>query len=89
MDDMYESQNEPMPDEAAPDEKMDMGKEELINKDICPDGKPGDVIMLKIMTEHESEFGVSYMGKKGEGEGDDAGKEPMPEMAGGGDSLMD
>ena len=70
------------------EEKDGEGETALINSDICPDMKPGDVMELRIVAVHEGEYQVQYMPKEEDeehGEGEEA-------MAGAGappDSMMD
>lgn len=66
-------------------------KTALINSDICPDMKPGDVMELRVVAVHEGEYQVQYQpkeeGEHEEGEHDEeamAGKEGAPM-----DSMMD
>lgn len=66
-------------DDAPPPEEQDEhgqeGKTALINSDICPDCKPGDVLQLKVLKVHGEELEVQFMGMGGEE------KETPPEMA--------
>jgi hypothetical protein len=81
-----------MPEGSEPrgqDDKEGEGDEHtaLINSEICPDMKTGDVIELRIKAVHQGEYEVQYEPKeKGDGEGD----EPMPEKeAAVPDAMMD
>lgn len=88
----------PMPEHQEGGEAMDdsgkgdmgEGHTALINSDICPDMKPGDTLMLKIMAVHEGEYQVEYMPEEKEHEGGEGGEE-MPEAASmpTGDSMME
>lgn len=49
------------PDAQKPEEgKQDDGQTYLINKDVCPDMKPGDEMVVKIVAIHDKEYEVSY-----------------------------
>lgn len=57
----------------------------LINSQICPDMKPGDVMELKILAVHDGEYEVGYNPEKGQEEE----VAQMPEKESAPDSMMD
>ncbi len=89
--DLYE--NEPMGAESTPQGDMqgddeqneDAGNENtfLVNKEICPDMKPGDMLTAKILRVHDDEYECVYEPKEEGGEHEEEGmEEPAPEPQG-------
>jgi hypothetical protein len=69
--------------EPAPDDNMDTeeGSEStLVNKSVCPDCKPGDVLKFKVDRVLDDELSLTYMDKEG-GEEDAAPAEAAPSSA--------
>ena len=88
MDDDYFG-NEPSSDNAS--EQSEDGEKEsrktfLVNKDICPDMKPGDEMVVTIDRVLEDEYEISYAPKK-EGE-DDKPSEPSMDYESSVDSMF-
>lgn len=74
-------------DKGKEGEESHEGKTAMLNKEICPDAKVGDVIMLRVAEDHDQEFVVEYEGKQGEGEEKgDKGMAEEPSESGGGES---
>jgi hypothetical protein len=76
---------EPAAEKQDRKEAAESGQTYLINRDVCPDMKVGDEMVVKIEAIHEKEYEVSYAPEKADDEG--APKEGMapeaPEGAGG------
>ena len=91
-------ENGPQTDAPAPaenggnDDKEEKGDHPtfLINSEVCPDMKPGDMMELRIVGVHDGEYEVAYE-EKGKDERSEESPEPasMPAWGGPPDSMMD
>lgn len=77
----------PMPNNRMNDGAGDGGDKEmsksdeptfLINSEVCPDMKPGDMLQLRIVGVHDNEYEVAYEEKP---EKEEEASESMPEPA--------
>jgi len=79
------------PAQEQPEEKKENDQKTfLLNKDIAPDFKVGEELVVKIVAEHDKEFEVTYApepGKEEEGEGGEGGAPAQAPAPGGGDSM--
>lgn len=71
MDNMFDSQpgagEEAPAAESKPEgQEHEGGETVLVNKSLCPDCKPGDVLMVKVAKVHDEEMELEYVGKEGE-----------------------
>lgn len=88
-------QDAAMPKEAASDSEGD-GKESntrtgLINSDLCPGMKEGDMLQLRIVAVHDKEYEVEYEPEKESGEepGEESPAGEQPPEAGGNPGMYD
>lgn len=94
MDNLYESdsdQDQAPPDDAPPEgadegkgEDEAQGQEALVNREIFPDAKVGDMFTVKIVGDHGKELMIQSAGKS---EGMDEGGSPDEDGGGGGAAV--
>lgn len=85
--DLYDAppQEEPAAPEGEDGMDKDEGQTALINKEVCPDCQPGDMLTFRVVRVHENEIEAAYEPDK---EQDEPETEPEPAMADS-ESLMD
>lgn len=62
----------------------------LINSEVCPGMKPGDMLSCRVTAVHDKEYEVEYVPEEKEEQGEEMEKAPMPGASDGPpDSMMD
>lgn len=77
MDD--DTEKNETPKEQPEGEQAEQGATAVVNKELCPDCKPGDILTVKVVRVHDDELEIEYQGMES-GEGAEEGE---PEMAAG------
>ena len=75
------------PDRDREDKDHEEGKTAMLNQDIAPGKQPGDMITLRVVEVHESEYSVE-LDEEGEHEKGGAREGEEAPMPGGGDHGM-